>query len=314
MLTVTSKAPVRIVGQITLTPGMHAVVGPSGAGKTTLFRLISGLDRYPSHLADVHWQGRPIGHAPPYRRPCAYVPQHPSLIPHRPIADQVLWTAQHANGPWQAWIDHLHLQPYWRRLPGELSGGEQQRVALLRALAADQPILLLDEALSQIDRPHRLAIYRRLQTALAPDRFLLFSTHHWDEAEEFAQHMVFLENGQMSPPAPVADLIPATPSMAWMMGYLGTFPTPSGHILIHPRRIHLDLDPSLGFCIPGQGYQQQLSPTLSAYSLVASNPPRRWQWSGAPVAHLSRFSGITIRHPRQVGFDMSESTPATWPL
>ena len=114
-LTVDSDA--RVHGTFELAPGMHAVVGASGAGKTSLFRLIAGLDRSPSLMA--RWRGQSLSTLPSHARSTAFVPQRPSLVPHRTIARQVKWVAVDQAGSWNEWIDILDLGRYWLRYPAD---------------------------------------------------------------------------------------------------------------------------------------------------------------------------------------------------
>ncbi len=302
-LTVDSDARVR--GTFVLAPGMHAVVGASGAGKTSLFRLIAGLDR--SHNLMARWGGQSLSTLPPHSRSTAFVPQRPSLVPHRTIAQQVKWVAIDHTGPWNEWIDILDLGRHWLRYPAELSGGEQQRAALLRALAADREILLLDEALSQIDPPHRLIIYRQLKTRLEPQRLLMFSTHHWSEAETFAEAMLFINDGEISGPVNILEATPSNSAMAAIMGYVGSIPTPHGFLLIHPRMISLEDAAKSGFVIPGKGRQRRISPTTSAYQFEPLPPAKgRLLWTGTPVPDRESFDDIVVTHPVFADFQFED--------
>lgn len=303
-LTVDSDARVR--GAFVLAPGMHAVVGASGAGKTSLFRLIAGLDRSTNLMA--RWGGQSLSALPPHARSTAFVPQRPSLVPHRTIAQQVKWVAVDQNGPWNEWIDILDLGRYWLRYPAELSGGEQQRAALLRALAANREILLLDEALSQIDPSHRLNIYRQLKTRLEPRRLLMFSTHHWNEAETFAEAMLFIDEGEISGPLNILESTPSSSAMAAIMGYIGSVPTRHGFLLIHPRMISLEDAAKVGFAIPGNGRQRRISPTTSAYQFEPLSPAKGCLlWTGTPVPDRESFDKIFINHPVFADFQLEDS-------
>lgn len=303
-LTVDSDA--RVHGTFELAPGMHAVVGASGAGKTSLFRLIAGLDRSPSLMA--RWRGQSLSTLPSHARSTAFVPQRPSLVPHRTIARQVKWVAVDQAGSWNEWIDILDLGRYWLRYPAELSGGEQQRAALLRALAADREILLLDEALSQIDPSHRLSIYRQLKTRLEPRRLLMFSTHHWNEAETFAEAMLFIDEGKISSSLNILESTPSSSAMAAIMGYIGSIPTRHGFLLIHPRMISLDDAAQVKFAIPGNGRQQRISPITSAYQFEPLSPAKGCLlWTGTPVPDRESFDRIFVSHPVFTDFQFGDS-------
>lgn len=296
MLELIVDSPARVRGKFVLEPGMHAVVGASGAGKTSLFRLIAGLDR--SANLTARWGPQLLSSLSPHSRSTAYVPQRPSLVPHRTIAQQVKWVAIDQAGPWKEWVDILDLTQHWHRYPGELSGGEQQRAALLRALAAGRAVLLLDEALSQIDPPHRLTIYHQLKAKLTPGSLLLFSTHHWGEAEMFAEEMLFIDEGEISGPMRILEATPMNAAMAAVMGYIGSIPTPNGFLLVHPRTISLDSPAKDGFIIQGKGRQQRISPTTATYQFEPlTSETDCLMWTGTPFPNQEHFDTITIHHP-----------------
>lgn len=301
MFAMTVRQKGRMEGQFELTPGMHAIVGSSGAGKTTLFRLIAGLEHHPS--LKIRWNEQSIDTLLPHQRPVAYVPQRPSLVPHRTIENQVRWIAQGSLPDWSQWIQWLNLEKLLNRYPHQLSGGEQQRAALLRALVANKPILLLDEALSQIDRPHRVSLYRKLQETLGAETLLLFSTHQWEEAEQFSEHVVFLQKGRIASSNNITQTVPVDLEMARMMGYVGSVPVPDGHLLIHSRTIvpGQSLGPSLH--ISGHGYQQPVSPTLSRYHFVSDDGRLVLEWIGNP-SETTQFDDISIINPVLVPFSL----------
>jgi ABC-type sulfate/molybdate transport systems ATPase subunit len=188
------------------------------------------------------------------------------------------------------------------RYPHQLSGGEQQRAALLRALVAEKPILLLDEALSQIDRPHRLSLYRKLQDTLRPEQLLLFSTHQWEDAEQFAEHVVFLKQGRIASSSHVTQTVPVDSEMAFMMGYVGSVPVSDGHLLIHPRTIFAGQNRELPVHIAGEGHQHPISATLSRYHFRSTDGGLLLEWIGNPATTPEHFHEISISNPVQVPF------------
>lgn len=187
--------------------GLTAIVGPSGAGKTTLLRLIAGVARPSSGwirfgddvLVDTArgiWQ-------PPHRRRIGYVAQSPHLFPHLSVKGN-LWYAQwcagrrqSAGATWDEVVALLDLVPLLARSPRALSGGEQQRVALGRALLAAPRILLLDEPLTGIDADKRHEILPYLDRLRASARLpMLYVTHTMAEVEGRADAVLRLPAGR----------------------------------------------------------------------------------------------------------------------
>ena len=309
MLTISVKGAARIHGDLRIPAGVHAVLGLSGAGKTSLFRLITGLDQ--GFSSTFQWNGLPFHDNPVFQRPVAYVPQRPSLVPHRTIQEQVKWV----QSPVQSlrldqWMDILEIKPHWRQYPRQLSGGQQQRAALFRALAANRPILLLDEALSGIDKPHRLRIFQHLKAAWPMDKLLLFSTHDWEEAESFADHLIYLEACHLLKSQTGQEARPITPRMAALMGYVGSVAVEDGHLLIHPRTTLAGLHQKAGVGIPGQLTVEPLSPTLAQYRFIPRGQVTEFLWTGMPIPQRSD-AGITLMAVVRVNFSLNLETLPT---
>jgi molybdate transport system ATP-binding protein len=132
-----------------------AVMGPSGAGKTSLLEAIAGLRRGARGRvaigAEVLLDGAGRIALPPERRRVGYVPQDAGLFPHLSVLDNVRFGARADAEAVEAAIDTLEIRPLLDRSPRALSGGERQRVALARALAIRPRLLLLDEPLAALD-------------------------------------------------------------------------------------------------------------------------------------------------------------------
>lgn len=162
-------------------PGEFAsIVGPSGSGKSTLFHLVGGLLTPSAGVIEV-------GGAPVRRGQIGYMPQQPALMPWRTIEANVV-LAQEIRGRAdravaREWLAKVGLEGFARAYPHQLSGGMQQRVAFLRALLSDQPLLCLDEPFSALDAMTRLEMHRWLLDIWeANRRAVLFVTHNIEEA------------------------------------------------------------------------------------------------------------------------------------
>jgi NitT/TauT family transport system ATP-binding protein len=200
-----------------------SLLGPSGCGKTTLLRLVSGLEG-PSR-GTVTVGGRPPADA---RREKQFglVPQTPALLPWRTVADNVrLLTQVNRSGGSSRPLDRqqtdellaeVGLAAFRKAYPNELSGGMQQRVALVRAFALDAPVLLMDEpfaALDEITREEmRLLLLRLWEHSRAT---VLFVTHSVPEAAFLSDRVVVMapRPGRVVDVVPVSVLRPRTPAL-----------------------------------------------------------------------------------------------------
>ena len=205
------------------------LLGPSGCGKSTLLRTINGLVAPQSGRILI--AGREItGVAPEQlRRGIGYVIQAVGLFPHMSVAQNIAvvpeligWDAAKIRTRTDALLELVRLDPtrYRDRLPRQLSGGEQQRVGVARALAAEPRLLLMDEPFGAVDAIVRLALQdelRRIHEALGTT--MLFVTHDVDEALRIADQIVVMRAGQVvqygSPLHVLAR--PATPYVAELL-------------------------------------------------------------------------------------------------
>jgi ABC-type sulfate/molybdate transport systems ATPase subunit/ABC-type sulfate transport system permease component len=199
-----------------------ALLGPSGAGKTLTLRLLAGLigPGRAGHARVALGPGELDGR-PPERRELGYVPQQAALMPRRNVWRQVTFgaRAQPALAAW--WIERLGLAGLEGRYPDELSGGQQRRVALARALAVRPRVLLLDEPFAGLDAPVRDRLrreLRRLQREVGLSTVLV--THDPEEAALLADEIVVLDDGQVLQAGPRASVFraPGSPQVAALLG------------------------------------------------------------------------------------------------
>lgn len=191
--------------------GVHAVFGPSGCGKTLLLRCIAGLERRPGvalRWGKETWQG-PGQWCPPHRRGLGYVAQQPGLFPHLSVRGNLEYGWRRRPGRLQPEriIDLLQLDALLAQPVASLSGGQRQRLAIGRALLAAPRMLLLDEPLSALDRPARLAILgdlRRLHGEL--DCPMLYVSHAAEEVERLADRVLLMRDGQLQAAQDLSEL------------------------------------------------------------------------------------------------------------
>ena len=207
-----------------------ALVGPSGCGKTTTLKMINRIIEPTSGRIEV--LGRDAHDQPVHelRRGIGYVIQQVGLFPHRTIATNIAtvpkllgWDKRRIAERTAELVDLVGLDPsLLKRYPSALSGGQQQRVGVARALAADPPVLLMDEPYSAVDpivrgrlQDELVALQRRLH------KTIVFVTHDIDEAIKLGDRIAILNVGgvleQVGRPADVLK-DPASPFVAEFLG------------------------------------------------------------------------------------------------
>lgn len=204
--------PVALLDGVTmrLTPGAPTVlIGPNGAGKTTLLRIVMGLIA-PSR-GRVTWAGRE--HVAPDRR--AIVFQRPAML-RRSAAGNIRYALAAAAAPRAKRTERITellalvgLSGLERRPARRLSGGEQQRLALARALAREPDLLLLDEPTASLDPAATKAIEDIVSAVAARGVKVVMSTHDLGQARRVGGDVALLHRGRLIEHAPAADLFTA---------------------------------------------------------------------------------------------------------
>ena len=205
-----------------------ALVGESGSGKTTLLRTFNRMIEPSS--GTVRIEGKPVAELDPIalRRRIGYVPQDGGLIPHWRIDRNVElvprllgWDRDRRRERTREMLELVGLsEAQARRYPAELSGGQRQRVAFARALAADPPLILLDEPFGALDALTRLELHRQfleLKSHLGKSAVLV--THDLNEAFRLADRIGVMRAGrllQLGTPAELADQ-PADPYVSALL-------------------------------------------------------------------------------------------------
>jgi osmoprotectant transport system ATP-binding protein len=207
------------------------LIGPSGCGKTTTMRMINRMiDPDEGRIAIG---GRDIAAVDPVelRRGIGYVIQQVGLFPHLTIAENVAtvprllgWSAARIAQRVDDLLALVHMDPalYRTRYPRELSGGQKQRVGVARALAADPPLLLMDEPFGALDPLTRAALqdeFLRLLRELA--KTIVFVTHDMDEALKLGTRIAVLRDGRVLQYDTPARLL-AHPCDAFVESFVGS--------------------------------------------------------------------------------------------
>ena len=183
------------------------LIGPSGCGKTTTMRLINRMIEPTS--GKIELMGRDVTHmdAVELRRGIGYVIQQVGLFPHLTIAQNIAtvphllgWDEKRTTARIDELLDLVALPPetYRSRFPRDLSGGQKQRVGVARALAADPPVMLMDEPFGAIDPITRARLqdeFLRIQQRVR--KTIVFVTHDLDEAVKMGDRIAILKDGKV---------------------------------------------------------------------------------------------------------------------
>lgn len=210
---------------------MVAVLGPSGSGKTTLLRVAAGLESPES--GEVLLDGVDVSDVPPERRDLTMMFQKPHLFPHLNVLDNVAFADRlrsrdrtSSRVAAQRYLDLVHLGGLGRRRPRQLSGGQEQRVSLARALAARRRVMLLDEPFSSLDTGLRASMHRLMDEVRATlEPTIVMVTHDLGEAE-LADRVAVLVEGRIEQVDVIERLYaaPRTLAVARLVGGFNELP------------------------------------------------------------------------------------------
>jgi ABC-type sugar transport system ATPase subunit len=293
------------------------LVGPSGSGKSSLLRIIAGLETPTSGRVEIG--GRDVTDVPPEKRDLAMVFQSYALYPHKTVRANLAFglrmrrtAAPEIDARVRATADLLGLGALLDRMPAQLSGGQRQRVALGRAMVRDPLAFLFDEPLSNLDP--RLRGDTRTELVQLHDRLgstMVYVTHDQEEAMTLGQRIAVLNDGRLEQLAAPRELY-ERPATVFVAGFIGTPPMnmlPSGNGTdgIRPHDVELvppgagDRDASIRLVEP-LGHAQIVHLDTPDGRLVAVVPPDTRVAAGAltgvrlPFGKLHRF-GADGRRP-----------------
>jgi sulfate transport system ATP-binding protein len=226
---------------------LTALLGPSGGGKSTLLRIIAGLEL--SDTGTVEIEGYDATRLPAQKRNVGFVFQHYAAFRHMTVAQNVAFGLKIRKRPKAEIVakvaellELVHLPQFADRMPSQLSGGQRQRMALARALAIEPTVLLLDEPFGALDAKVRKELrtwLRRLHDEVHVTT--VFVTHDQEEALEVADQIVVINDGAIEQVGRPDDLYDR-PASEFVMSFLGPVTTLAGQ-LIRPHDLDVRNEP-----------------------------------------------------------------------
>ena len=207
------------------------LVGPSGCGKTTSMRMINRLIEPSSGEILIDGESNTAMSETKLRRRIGYAIQQIGLFPHRTIADNIAtvprlleWQKDRTRQRVDELLDLVGLEPaqYRSRYPAELSGGQQQRIGVARALAADPPIMLMDEPFGAVDPITRTRLqdeFIRIQGEIK--KTIVFVTHDIDEAIKMGDKIAILKEGGILAQYDTPENILTNPASDFVSSFVG---------------------------------------------------------------------------------------------
>ncbi|CAM4404842.1 ABC transporter ATP-binding protein [Paenibacillus tarimensis] len=294
----------RGINQIDLTlpeGGLTAIVGPSGCGKTTLLRTLAGLIKPDSGA--IRFGGKDVTYAPPQHRGATMVFQNYALWPHMSVFDNIAYGLKLRRTP-AAEIERrvtevlrrVEIDPadVKKRHPQQYSGGQQQRIALARALVVQPHLLLMDEPLSNLDAKVRQRLrveIRNIQQSFGITA--LYVTHDQEEALSMADYVVLMNEGRIEQAGTPKEVY-YQPSSYFTAHFLGDSHT------LHVRRGSETRRLVVRSCDMAIGSRAEQLPASAAgeWPLVEA-VEGGWQLTGEVTNHL--FIGSSYRHMVRVG-------------
>jgi sulfate transport system ATP-binding protein len=296
---------------------LTALLGPSGGGKSTLLRLIAGLEQ--PDAGRVLISGEDATATPARKRGVGFVFQHYAAFKHMTVRDNVafgLKIRKRSKEDVRSKVDELlalvHLEGFAGRYPSQLSGGQRQRMALARALAVEPKVLLLDEPFGALDatvRKELRAWLRRLHEEVHVTT--VFVTHDQEEAMEVAEQIVVLNHGRVEQVGSPRDLY-EHPANEFVMGFVGPV-SRLGEGLVRPHDLVLSREPvpsgveAMVARVTHLGFEVRVELELGDGSPLTAQVTR----SEAEELELDRGDIVYLRteQPRVFGSAPSQSEP-----
>ncbi|MEM9715327.1 MAG: ATP-binding cassette domain-containing protein [Pseudomonadota bacterium] len=214
----------RMEADLALRADVTVLLGPSGAGKSTLLNMIAGF--VPLSSGQIFWEHTTISDQMPSERPVSMIFQDNNLFPHLNVTANLTLALTHGR-PSEAQINRIHsaldkvgLSGYGTRMPGDLSGGQQARVALARVLLQSRPLMLLDEAFSALGPALKREMLLLVKDLCKQNGIqLVMISHDPEDGRLIADEGVVVSDGTVTEPVAIDALLTNPPKA--LADYLG---------------------------------------------------------------------------------------------
>jgi len=264
------------------------LVGPSGCGKTTTLKMINRIVEPTS--GRIRLEGEDVTNVDPdrLRRRIGYVIQQVGLFPHRTIAQNVGtvpkllgWDKQAIEQRTDELLELVGMDPatYRSRFPKELSGGQRQRVGVARAMAADPPVMLMDEPFGAIDPITRDRLqneFLRLQEDI--EKTIVFVTHDIDEAIKMGDRIAIFGNDHRIQQYDTPEMLLSNPVNEFVDAFTGTGASLKRLNLTRVRDVALSDWPTAAADSPREELQRQLGEAEHSFLLLLDRGQRPLRW------------------------------------
>jgi len=222
------------------------LLGRSGSGKSTILRIIAGLEK--PDAGAVYWNGKDLAEVPTYKRNFGLMFQDYALFPHLTVAENVAFglkmrgvSRSEIAGQVKEVLEKVNMSDFAERRVTDLSGGEQQRIALARALAPHPGLLMLDEPLAALDRALRVELQEELKDLIKQSGIpAIYVTHDQEEAIVVSDRLALLNSGRIVQ-CDRTDRVFHYPSTRWAASFLGMSNFLAGRVLeTNPLKVKTD--------------------------------------------------------------------------
>ncbi|WP_417278953.1 ABC transporter ATP-binding protein [Celeribacter sp.] len=202
------------------------MLGPSGSGKTTCLMMLAGFET--ATHGEIRLDGKPINQVPPHKRGIGMVFQNYALFPHMTVGENLSFPLEvrgmgksEREAKIKRALDMVQMGAFANRRPAQMSGGQQQRIALARALVFDPKLVLMDEPLGALDkqlREHMQFEIKHLHESLGIT--VVYVTHDQGEALTMSDRVAVFNDGRIQQLAPPAELY-ERPDNSFVAGFIG---------------------------------------------------------------------------------------------